>query len=189
MLSAVKNSKHTQQERKMFRSLLAASVACLVGCGIFSFDVEGNIGEQSVQGDPLGSILDAFALEPIPVQIDVNAALNAQNVSVIQGIFLKEITLQISATDNQNGDDNFDFIDQIEMFASSENNPNLPRVLVAQVTHEEDGATTLVIPGEAGVNLKDYVEAGMNIETEVTGSAPLTDTSFDGVVVVTIDAL
>jgi hypothetical protein len=173
----------------MFRYLLAASAACLVGCGIFSFDVEGEIGEQSVQGDPLGALLDAFALDPIPVQIDVNAALDAQNVSVIQGIFLKNITLNISATNNQNGDDNFDFIDKIEMFASSENNPKLPRVLVAQVVHEDDGSASLVIPGDENVNLKDYIEAGMTIETEVTGSAPPTDTSFDGVVVVTIDAL
>ena len=119
----------------------------------------------------------------------MNAALNAQRVSVVQGIFLKEVTLTISATDNQNGDDNFDFIDKIEMFASSANNPELPRVLVASVVHGDDGAVELVIPGAEGVNLKDYIEAGMEIEAQVTGSVPATDTSFDGVVTVTIDAL
>lgn len=168
-----------------------ASVLALLlsaGCGALAFDVDGDIGEQVVQGDPLGGFLNLF-LDPIPVQIDVNAALEAQNVSVVQEITLKEVTLTISATENDNGDDNFDFIDEINMFASSSGDPNLPRVLIATVTNDDNGSATLVIPGIEDVNLKDYVEAGLEIETEVTGSAPPTDTSFEGVVTVTVSAL
>lgn len=160
----------------------------LSGCGLTEISVDGEIGEQQVPGDVLGGILgDVF--QPIPIQIDVQAALEAQDLSVIRGIFLDQIVLNITDTDNQNGDDNFDFVDKVDMFATAADDPDLPRVLIGTLSRGDDGATSITIEGIEDVDLKDYIEAGIEIESEVTGNAPPTDTTFDGVVTVIVKAL
>ena len=111
-------------------------------CGITDISVDGDIGEQQVPGDILGGILgDVF--QPIPLQIDVQAALDAQDLKIIKGVFLDKIVLNITATANQNGDDNFDFIDKIDLFASAPSRSDLPEVLIGSLTHGNDGATTI----------------------------------------------
>jgi hypothetical protein len=156
-------------------------------CGLTEVSVEGELGEQRVDGDIVGGILgDVFV--PIPVQVDVQSAIEAQNLRIIKEVFLDNITLNITDTANQNGDDSFDFIDTIDMFATAANDPELPRVLIGSLARGDDGATTIVIVGE-DVNLKDYIEAAIEIEAEVDGSLPPTDTTFDGVVTLTVQAL
>src|SRR5262249_50820368 len=148
--------------------------------------VQGSISEQEVQG---GLPIVGELAPPVPLQIDINSALAARKVSVIKGIFLDQITLAITATDDPDGSDNFDFIQSIKMFATSGNNQDLPRVEIAEITHSADGSKTLVIPALDGVNLKDYVEAGMDIDSEVTASTPPTNLTFDGDVSVIVQAL
>jgi hypothetical protein len=172
----------------MKRFLSTLFVLSLTACGLTEVSVDGDIGEQGVPGDPLGGLLPGDLFQPIPLTIDVDAALAAQDLKVIKAVFLDKIVLNITPTNNQNGDDNFDFIDKIDIFASSEARPDLPRVLIGTLTRGNDGATTITIEGE-DVDIKDYIEAGMDVETSGTGNAPATDTNFNGVVTVTVKAL
>ena len=172
----------------MKRILTSLCFIALSGCGLTEISVEGDIGEQQVAGDPLGGLLgDVFT--PIPLEIDVNAALAAQDLKIIKAVFLDTIVLDITDTGNQNGEDNFDFIDTIDIFASSSARADLPRILIGTLSRDNDGATSITIEGVEDADIKDYIEAGMDIETEVTGNAPSTDTTFDGIVTVTVKAL
>jgi hypothetical protein len=166
--------------------LFLAALFLMGGCGI-KFSVEGEIGEQRIEPGLLGGVLNEF-FPPIPLTIDIDAALAAQNVKQVKGIFLDEIVLDITPAGEGDGADNFDFVTSIEIFATSEDE-DLPRVKIAEVQHEADGAKTLVIPGVEGVDLKDYVQAGINVEASATGSVPPSDLTFDGAVTVIVQAL
>jgi hypothetical protein len=74
------------------------------------------------------------------------------------------------------------------MFATASSRPDLPRVLIGSLVNNDNNNTTIVINGEE-VDLKDYIEAGIQVEAEVDGSLPPTDTSFDGAVTLTVQAL
>jgi hypothetical protein len=79
------------------RYLLSIGVLLSGACRFTEISVGGELGEQQVQGDLVGGILgDVFV--PIPVEVDVQSAIEAQNLSVIKAVFLDNITLNITDT-------------------------------------------------------------------------------------------
>ena len=103
---------------------------------------------QSIALPPGGA---ALALPSIPFATNSQIYISQNNTAanMILDVSLKSLTLQILSPSDQN----FDFLDNIQVFLSSK---TLPEVLVAYQTSVPKGQTTLDLSTNPLVNLKDY---------------------------------
>lgn len=165
--------------RSLFLSLVGG---CLLGCRLITFDIEQELGEQRFAGT-----LEEVSLLSEPLsQIHLSSEVVEGLIERIDGVYLKGFELRITPNGEEDGGDSFDFVDELEVYARTEGAPELPRVLIARTSDKEEGARSLVIPAAGEVNLREYLEAGLIIETELTGTSPGTDVTFDGVLTILV---
>lgn len=183
---------HIDQLRELISraTLLAALVNVVTGCGLVEFDIDRQIPEQIVAGNPLGTVLpDLFGL-PIPLDVDLEQETKARDAGPVGKVYLSFLELRITETKRSaNDQDNFDFVDRIAIFVrSSKRGSNLPRVKVAEIDPVPQGASKLSFR-PTGANIKPYVEQGAAIESSASGRSPPDDVSFDGKLTITVELL
>lgn len=161
-----------------------ALAALQAGCGALSFDVDQNLPEQTVPGSPLGGLLPSFIPNPIPLQIDLQAAEKAHGTGPASHAYLSALTL--AATPHSNPSGNFDFLDEVHIFVSAQNGGSLPRVEIATLKPVPKGQTQVTFTIVPNVDLLPYINAGAQIDSTASGRQPSMDFTFDGHLVVTV---
>ena len=161
---------------------LAAACVVLAACGITDFDVDQPIQEQVVTGSPIPGPLQV--LFPIPLNLDISAAIKAKDTGPIDGVTLSSLTLNITSS---GGD--WSFVTSIDVFvASTKSGSTLPRAKIASVA-SPGAVRTLSFHVEAGVNLKPYIDEGSQVDSAGTGTQPTQSVTFDGKGVFTVHPL
>jgi hypothetical protein len=160
----------------------------LAGCSIADFDVDQQIPEQRVPGSAIPGPL--AALFPLPINIDIESKIKAQDTGPIDSVTLSSLTLTITATSRPTGDtDDWSFCDHVEVFiASRKAGSTLPKVKIASVSMP-GAVQTMTFAVESGVNVKPYVDEGSQVDTTGSGTAPSDDVSYDGKAVFTVHPL
>jgi hypothetical protein len=149
------------------------------GCSITDFDVDQPIQEQQVMGSPIPGPLQV--LFPIPLNLDISAAIKARDTGPIDSVTLESLKLSITKTDEPSGDsDDWSFLTSVDVYVSStKSGSTLPKVKIA--TASMPGAVQDVkFMVEGGVNLKPYIDEGSTVEGQCSGNAPPDDVSYDG---------
>ena len=178
----------TSLQSHLRSSALVLAALALGGCGIARFSIPYEITEQRVMGSPLGGLLGPVV--DIPIDIDLTAETAARDTGPAQHVFLTELTLAITTTDEPAGDtDDFDFIDSIDIFVESGTaGSTLPRVRVAHLDPVPMGARAISLELD-GVDLIQYVREGAVLTSSASGTAPPDDVTFDGHLTFAIDVL
>jgi hypothetical protein len=158
------------------------ALAGLSGCGIADFDVSQSVQPQTIQGSGIPGPL--AAVFPIPLSLDLDSKIKAMDTGPIDGVTLKSLTLDITSS---GGD--WSFVSHIDVsVASTKSGSSLPEVKIATV--DNPGAVrTLNFKVEGGVNLKNYIDEGSQVNSSGTGTQPTQDVSFDGTGVFTVHPL
>jgi hypothetical protein len=160
---------------------MRALIYCLAlgACGITDFDVDQPIQEQMVAGSPIPGPLQI--LFPIPLNLDISAAIKAKDTGPIDSVTLRSLTLSITTTDEPSGDsDDWSFLTSVDVYVSStKSGSTLPKVKIASASMP--GAVRDVkFMVEGGVNLKPYIDEGSTVEGQCSGNAPSDDVSYAG---------
>ncbi len=173
-------------------AVLAAVVltAFVSGCGdgLVSFTFSQDSQEVTVQGSGLGQlpIKNPFG-EPLKLNINLQQQLNKHDASGASGVFLQDLKLKITDTKMPPGDtDNFNFLDSLNIYASAK---DMDRKLVATIKDVPRDKQTISLNTKDKVNLKAYVEKGMKLEAEASGSVPDDDTSLKAVATIRVEVL
>jgi hypothetical protein len=173
-------------------ALCALLALPLGGCGLIAFDYVVDIPEQRVEGAPAAEVPIVGGFVTLPFDVDLEAATEGRNVGPIERIHLQELQFGITGTAEGPGDtDDLDFVDTMEIYAESAQAASaLPRVLVATYSRGTASGlrriTARVVPD---VDIIDYVTEGAILSTEATGRVPPDDVTFNGVAVLTLEAL
>jgi hypothetical protein len=155
-------------------------VLLATGCGIIPFDVDQDIPEQRIAGNPLGGILPAFLSAPIPLNIDLKAETQKRDTGPAKSANLKALRFRATSTGN------FDFLDEIHIYVDSQNQPSLPRKEIARLSPVPKGQTTIELQVIDGVDLLPYINAGAEISAMASGHQPAMDFTYDGHVTITV---
>lgn len=162
-----------------------AYLLLVTGCGIADFDVDEPVPEQQVQGSGIPAPL--AALFPIPVSLDLKAAIDKQTTSPVGTIELSKLTLDITKTDEPSGDtDDWSFVTSIQVFVESQ---NLPKVAIAHIDSSPGAVRSFDFQITPGVDLKPYVDAGGTVTSEGKGTVPTDDVSYAGTSTFTVHPL
>jgi hypothetical protein len=161
-------------------AILAGLAFPLAGCGLASFDLNQDIPTQTVPGNPLGPLLPA-SLFAIPMNIDVQSATDAKGTGPASSVTLESITLTVLSPSGAT----FDFVSSISISISASGNSNLPTQEIAHLD-PVPGTASINLQPVPGVDLLPYINAGATITAAASGHMPSTDTTFDGLVVVTV---
>jgi hypothetical protein len=161
-------------------SLLALALVLTPGCGVASFPYGYDIAEQHVPGSPLGSLLGPSLIE-VPLTIDLSAETAARGTGPAQHVYLTDMTLRVTSTDEPAGDtDDLGFITSIEVYVeSSQSGSSLQRVRVAHLDAVPAGARSISLATD-GVDLIGYVREGAHLSATAQGHSPSDDVSYDG---------
>lgn len=167
------------------RLLVVLSALLLPACDLAAFDVDQPIREQQVQGSGIPTPL--AALFPLPLSLDLEAAIRQHDTGPIDRIALTSLTLDVTATARPAGDvDDWAFVDSVEVFVrSTRDGSTLPRVRIAHAA-APGAVTTLRFAIDDGVDLQPYVDQGAAVETSASGTQPTDDVSFVGAAVFTV---
>jgi hypothetical protein len=160
----------------------------LTACSIADFDVDQSVPEQHVPGSSIPGPL--AALFPVPINLDIESKIKAQNTGPIDGITLSSLALTITATDRPASDvDDWAFVEKIDVFVESTRaGSTLPKVKIASISMP-GAVQTMSFDVESDVNLKPYVEEGSQVDSTGSGTAPSDDVSYDGKAVFTVHPL
>lgn len=161
-------------------ALLLLVFASASGCGVASFPYGYDIAEQHVPGNPLAPLLGPTLLDT-PLNLDLAAETAARGTGPAQHVYLTELTLRVTSTDEPAGDsDDLGFIESIDIYAqSAQSGSSLPRVRVAHLSSVPAGARSISLATE-GVDLIEYVREGARLTATASGHAPPDDVSYDG---------
>jgi hypothetical protein len=157
--------------------------ACaLAGCGIADFDISQPIPAQMIPGSPLPGPL--AGLFPIPVNLDLQQAIQAMDTGPIGSVTLKSLTLTITSS---SGD--WSFVSTISVtVASTKSGSTLPQVEIAHVS-SPGSVTTLKFVIDPNVNLDPYINEGSEVSGQSSGQAPPNEVDYDGEAVFTVHPL
>jgi hypothetical protein len=156
-------------------------LALFFSCGAVSFDVQQDLQQETVSGNPLGGLLGSFVANPFKFTIDINAEVQKRGTGPAHSAQLKSLSLAITPHSAPVG--NFDFLTEVHLFVEG---TGLSKVEVANVTSVPKGATTLDFNITPNVDLLPYINAGGDISATASGTQPAQDTSFDGSLTVTV---
>jgi hypothetical protein len=162
----------------LFYSILTALTGC---ASLGDFDVERTIAEQRVPGNPLAGLLkDLFAV-PIPMNVDIASETAARDTGPAKSARLRELLLTITPTaEGPSDQDDFGFLDSVAVFIeSTREGTSLPRTQIA-IAEDITATERLVFDVVDSVNVLPYANEGSRFTSEVDGSAPPDDVSFDG---------
>ena len=155
----------------------------LVGCGTQSFTVEQDLPAQTVQGDPLGGLLGSVFPSAFALSIDLKAEEQKHDTGPASHVYLQSMSLSVTPHDSPMG--NFDFLDEIHLFAASMKTPDA-KVEIANKAPVPKGLTVLPFDVLPNVELLQMVQSGVKITATATGRQPAQDTSIDGHVVIEV---
>lgn len=150
------------------RSLLAASPLLLLACGqLFAFTVEEE-ASATVEGlGTLGAVLGALELADFTVAMDealVNQGVNRGDLA----------EARVASLVLRSPDGELDFIDTLSVSIEA---PDVPTARIAHIEDIPEGATEVELLLD-DVDLIPYLQAeSLAIATEVTGTAPISDTT------------
>lgn len=161
-------------------SFAAAIGVAVAGCGALGFDVSQDIPSQTVPGSPLGALLPP-SLFAIPINVDIQSATAGHGTGPASSVTLKSITLTITSPTGAS----FDFVDSISLTISSSGDASLPTKEIAR-REPVPGTSSISLPPTPGVDLLPYIKSGATITATASGHMPPSDTTFDGIVVLTI---
>lgn len=154
------------------------------GCGIIGFDVEQDLPEQRVNGNPLGGVLPSFVPTPFKLTVDIKAESEKRGTGPATQATLKELTLSVTPKNNPSG--NFDFLDEVRIAISAPSDTKLPKVEIARIVPVPKSATVLKFEVVPNIDLLPYINAGAEMNATATGKQPARDVTFDGRVVVAV---
>lgn len=158
----------------MNRSLVVClMVAGMTGCGIADFDISQPVPSQTIQGSNLpGPLASVF---PIPLSLDLDSKIKAQNTGPIDSVTLHELTLDITST---GGD--WSFVSKIDVYVeSTKQGTTLPKTHIAAVS-SPGKVRSLSFDVDGDVNLKPYIEEGSQVDSSGSGTAPSQDVTYNG---------
>jgi len=145
---------------------------------LLSFEVDRDIPEQVVPGNPIGGLLPGTPLLDAPLSIDLEAATKAMGTGPASEVRLKSLTLDITSPDGET----WAFLDSIRIKIRADGEPEKEIARLEPVP----GRTAISVPPVKGVNLIRYVEKGAVLTATATGHAPKQEVHYTGHVVVTI---
>jgi hypothetical protein len=157
-----------------------ALVLLVTGCGLIPFDVDQDLPEQRIAGNPLGGILPSFLSAPIPLTIDLKAETQKRDTGPAKSANLKELRFHATSSGN------FDFLGEIHIYIDSQNNASLAKVEIARLAPVPKGQTTIELQIVDGVDLLPYINAGAEISATASGTQPTMDFTYDGHVTITV---
>jgi hypothetical protein len=165
----------------MVRTLAACLVTTLAGCGIADFDVEQPVPAQTIQGSGIPAPL--AAIFPLPLSLDLDSKIKAQDTGPIDGVTLSSLTLHITS----GGD--WSFVKSIDVSVESTRaGTALQKMKIASVAMP-GAVQTLTFVVERGVNLKPYIDEGSQVDSSGMGTQPTQNVMFDGKGVFTVHPL
>lgn len=173
-----------------FIPLLALLASLLAGClGAGDFEVDIDVAEQHIDGNPLGGLLGGVFEVPIPLDVDLAAETAARDTGPAQHVRLAELSLVITPTAEPEGDtDDFDFLDSAAIFVESrQSGSSLPRVEVAHVDPAPNGVRQIFFDTDARVDLLPYIDEGARLTSSAQGHAPPDDVTFVGRAVLSVE--
>src|SRR5438132_3665295 len=156
----------------------------VAGCGLIPFDVDQDIPEQRIAGNPLGGILPSFLSAPVPLMIDLKAETQKRDTVPAKSANLK--ALRFAATPHASPSGNFDFLDEIHIYIDSQNQASLGKKEIARLSPVPKGQTTIELQVIDGVDLLPYINAGAEISAAASGRQPTMDFTYDGHVTITV---
>ncbi len=162
----------------------------LCSCGLAEFDVDRDIEEQRVAGNPLsGAVANLLGIS-IPMNVDIENETAARDTGPAKAVRLKALGFRITQTAVGEADeDDFDFLTSAEVLVeSTDPGSALPRVRVATFDGAP-GAQQIEFDTDRTVDLAPYADEGARFVSESRGSLPPDDVTFDGVFTVTIELL
>lgn len=164
---------------------LGLAAFALTGCSVLDFDIGQNIPEQMVQGSQIPGPL--AALFPIPISLDLQSQIKAQNTGPIDSVSLSSLELTITMTDEPSGDtDDWSFVTSVDVFVeSTKSGSTLPKAKIASVSMP-GAVKTMTFTVDSSVNLKPYVDEGSQVDSSGSGTAPSDDVSYNGHAVFTV---
>jgi hypothetical protein len=162
-------------------ALAVVAVAALGACGIGEFDASQPVPAQTIPGSPVPGPL--AALFPIPLSIDLQAAIAAHDTGPIDSVTLSSLTLSITST---GGAEDWSFVTGVQVYVSSTmSGSTLPRAEIATVSSPGAVMTLTFVPDD-GVNLKPYIDEGSTVDGTGSGTAPANDITYDGTATFTV---
>ncbi len=155
----------------------------LAGCGAADFDISEPVPAQTIHSSPLGGVLGAIF--QVPLSLDISAQIKAMDTGPIKSVTLKSLELTITSP----SDGDWSFVSEIDVFVSStKQGSTLPKTEIAHVSSPGKVKTMsfAIVPG---VDLNPYITEGSQVDGQSTGTAPTSDTSYDGTGVFTVHPL
>ena len=169
----------------LFASVLCVSAGLCSGCGAFDFDIERPISEVKIEGDPeLAAQFASTARDVIPPQM-----WETDLPGIPAGIFLEAMELRITDTENQNGEDDFSFLDEVVFYLEPvKPDSSLRRRPFAWGVNPGAEQTMQLVPNRA-LNLVPYILEGFQATSDVRARVPASDVTLDGTATLSVDLL
>lgn len=177
----------------MIRTLCLLLTLALVslGCGdggIGSFTFTEDSQETTVEGaGMLGGVLPDSAIDVFKLNINLEQELEKRDAKGAKAVYLTELELRITDTEEPEGDtDNFDFLDSITIDVAAD---DLESRQLATLDPVPEGERSVFLNVDDEIDLKPYIEAGMQLDTNASGSRPADDTSLKVVATIRVKVL
>lgn len=160
----------------IFSALLLLTPAC-ADVGSFRFTEESQpitvAGHTDLtNGLPL---VDLFPAQ-IPFEINLEQELEEQDASGARAVYLTELYFEL--TDESTGE-NFDFLDELRLsVAPRDSSSSLLTQQIAVSDPVPQSQNRFHLEVQDDVDLKPYVEEGLRLRTNASGSAPADDVVF-----------
>ena len=159
----------------------AALLLLVAGCGVFDFDVSQPLPLQHIPGDPVAAAAGGLLGNAFPnafnFNIDLQAQQKAHDTGPIDSVHLKSLSLTIDASSPTQ---NFDWLDEAHIFVEA---TGLAKKEVAHVSGVPKGIKSVALTVDGSVNLKPYIDRGVNVTTSATAHATAQDVVFGGTAV------
>lgn len=169
----------------MSRFFLAAlALVSFSQCKLINFDVTQPIGEQRVQGSPLGGFLPSLFPQAFAITINVKQETEARGTGPATSAKLKSLKLASTPVNAPSGP--LDFIESVDVFVASTKDSRLEKKKIATLSSIPKGAVSVEFEVVPDVDLLPYINAGAEISTAAKGTQPSRDVTFDGQVVITV---
>lgn len=170
------------------------SVLMLSACtaeDLSGFEIEQQSKRVTVKGVPGNRPLPVNAIPSIPLTLDLQSELQAQNSDNAKAVFLRLLVLKITEKSMPDGDeDTFDFVKTIDIYVEPTNpDSSLPKIKVADTQTVPKGVQSLTLAVDDTVDLKPYIDEGLTFTTKTTGTLPPDDVSLRATVTVRVRIL
>lgn len=159
-----------------------------------SFTVTRESGESVVEGQssPLDDVLPTRVIPSMRLEFDLQSELEERDAGAAKAVFVESIELVVTDSRKEGPEDvdNFDFLDNIEVYiASRKDDTSLEERRIAVRDPVPEGRTSFQLDVESDIDIKPYVEEGVRLTTRGSGELPEDDVSIKAVVTLRIRVL